>query len=69
VGLWGCGAVGAWCGQSLEWVDRFILAGESFTQSEAVGLRAKVAKQSERYFKIFHLQNLEVRSTTLATHD
>lgn len=55
--------------QSLEWVDRFILAGESFTQSEAVGLRAKVAKQSERYFKIFHLQNLEVSSSVAAAHE
>jgi hypothetical protein len=47
--------------QSLEWTNKFILAGEAFSGTEAHGLRARVSKQSEKYFKTFHRQNLEVR--------
>ncbi|GBG89839.1 hypothetical protein CBR_g49688 [Chara braunii] len=46
--------------QSLELTNKFILAGEAFSGAEAVQLRARLAKQSERYFRTFHRQNLEV---------
>eukprot|EP00897_Mesotaenium_endlicherianum_P008196 jgi/Mesen1/7404/ME000388S06625 len=46
--------------QELNLLNRFILAGEAFSGAEAVGLRAKMAKQSENYFYSFHRQNLEV---------
>lgn len=48
--------------QSLDWTNKFILAGEAFSGTEAHGLRARVSKQSEKYFKTFHRQNLEVRN-------
>eukprot|EP00850_Spirogloea_muscicola_P003028 SM000012S25290 [mRNA] locus=s12:103268:112388:- [translate_table: standard] len=46
--------------QSLEWVNQFILAGEAFSGTEAIGLRATLTKQSEAYFKSVHRQNIEV---------
>ncbi|KAL2652577.1 hypothetical protein R1flu_020705 [Riccia fluitans] len=46
--------------QSLDWVNRFILAGEAFCGAEAMSLRAKLVKQSEKYYWSFHRQNLEV---------
>ena len=45
--------------QCLELVDKFASAGESFTESEAVGLRSKLLKQSDVFFKTFHKQNLK----------
>jgi hypothetical protein len=48
--------------QSLDWVNKFILAGESFCGAEAALLRTKLTKQSEQYFGAYHCQNLEVRS-------
>lgn len=48
--------------QSLDWVNKFILAGESFCGAEAVSLRTKLTKQSEQYFGAYHCQNLEVRT-------
>lgn len=47
--------------QSLDWVNKFILAGEAFCGAEAVSLRTKLTKQSEMYFGAYHCQNLEVR--------
>jgi hypothetical protein len=46
--------------QSLDWVTQFILAGEAFCGVEALTLRAKLVKQSEKYYWSFHRQNLEV---------
>ncbi|BFI25231.1 syndetin [Marchantia polymorpha subsp. ruderalis] len=46
--------------QSLDWVNKFILAGEAFCGAEAMSLRAKLVKQSEKYYWSFHRQNLEV---------
>lgn len=46
--------------QSLDWVNKFILAGEAFCGAEAVSLRTKLTKQSEQYFGAYHCQNLEV---------
>lgn len=46
--------------QSIDWVKKFILAGEAFCGAEAVSLRSKLGKQSEKYFSMFHRQNLEV---------
>lgn len=46
--------------QSLDWVNKFILAGEAFCGAEAVSLRTKLSKQSEQYFGAYHCQNLEV---------
>eukprot|EP00250_Pteridium_aquilinum_P017784 c23783_g2_i2 orf=401-3664(+) len=46
--------------QSLDWVNRFVLAGEAFSGAEAVSLRAKLVKLCEKYFGSFHRQNLEV---------
>lgn len=46
--------------QSLDWVNKFILAGEAFCGAEAVSLRTKLSKQSELYFGAYHCQNLEV---------
>ncbi|CAM6082152.1 unnamed protein product [Calypogeia fissa] len=46
--------------QSLDWVTKFILAGEAFCGVEAMTLRAKLVKQSEKYYWSFHRQNLEV---------
>jgi hypothetical protein len=46
--------------QSLDWVNKFILAGEAFCGAEAASLRTKLSKQSEQYFGAYHCQNLEV---------
>ncbi|KAG0616902.1 hypothetical protein M758_5G150000 [Ceratodon purpureus] len=46
--------------QSLDWVNKFILAGEAFCGAEAVSLRTKLSKQSEQYFGAYHCQNLEI---------
>lgn len=46
--------------QSLDWVNRFVLAGEAFSGAEAISLRAKLVKLCEKYFGTFHRQNLEV---------
>ncbi|KAH7405246.1 hypothetical protein KP509_15G062300 [Ceratopteris richardii] len=46
--------------QSLDWVNRFVLAGEAFSGAEAVSLRAKLVKICEKYFGSFHRQSLEV---------
>nr|PNR27467.1 hypothetical protein PHYPA_029619 [Physcomitrium patens] len=46
--------------QSLDWVNKFILAGEAFCGTEAVSLRTKLTKQGEQYFGAYHCQNLEV---------
>lgn len=46
--------------QSLDWVNKFILAGEAFCGAEAASLRTKLTKQSEQYFGAYHCQNLEV---------
>lgn len=46
--------------QCLDWTNNFILAGEAFCGSEAISLRAKLVKLSEKYFVTFHRQNLEV---------
>ncbi|XP_073395811.1 uncharacterized protein [Physcomitrium patens] len=46
--------------QSLDWVNKFILAGEAFCGAEAVSLRTKLTKQSEQYFGAYHCQNLEI---------
>lgn len=46
--------------QSLDWVNRFVLAGEAFSGAEALSLRAKLVKLCEKYFGTFHRQNLEV---------
>lgn len=48
--------------QSLDWVNKFVLAGGSFCGAEAVSLRTKLTKQSEQYFGAYHCQNLEVRT-------
>ncbi|KAJ7561332.1 hypothetical protein O6H91_03G024200 [Diphasiastrum complanatum] len=46
--------------QSLDCMNKFILAGEAFCGAEAISLRAKLIKQSDKYFGSFHRQNLEV---------
>ena len=46
--------------QSLDWVNKFVLAGEAFSGAEAISLRAKLVKLCEKYFTTFHRQNLEV---------
>ncbi|XP_024374840.1 uncharacterized protein [Physcomitrium patens] len=46
--------------QSLDWVNKFILAGEAFCGAEAASLRTKLTKQSEQYFGAYHCQNLEI---------
>ena len=46
--------------QSLDWVNKFVLAGEAFSGAEAISLRAKLVKLCEKYFSTFHRQNLEV---------
>ncbi|EFJ24849.1 hypothetical protein SELMODRAFT_442305 [Selaginella moellendorffii] len=45
---------------NLDLLNKFILAGEAFSGAEAIPLRAKLVKQSEKYFGAFHRQNLEV---------
>ena len=50
--------------QSLDWVNKFVLAGEAFSGSEAISLRAKLVKLCEKYFSTFHRQNLEVTFTS-----
>jgi hypothetical protein len=47
--------------QSLEWANKFILAGEAFCGAEAVSLRSNLAKQTEEFFGTFHCHNIEVR--------
>eukprot|EP00249_Psilotum_nudum_P022392 c28500_g1_i1 orf=1413-4874(+) len=44
----------------LDWVNKFVLAGEAFSGAEALSLRAKLLKLCEKYFGTFHRQNLEV---------
>ena len=46
--------------QVLECTRIFILGGEQFSGAQAHGLRAKAQRQSEKYFVVFHRQNLEV---------
>jgi hypothetical protein len=51
--------------QSLDWVNKFVLAGEAFSGSKAISLRAKLVKLCEKYFSSFHRQNLEVELQVL----
>lgn len=51
--------------QSLDCVTKFILAGEAFCGVEAMTLRAKLVKQSEKYYWSFHQQNLDVSTFLL----
>jgi hypothetical protein len=46
--------------QSLEWANKFILAGEAFCGAEAVSLRSNLAKQTEEFFGTFHCHNIEI---------
>eukprot|EP00271_Cylindrocystis_brebissonii_P007942 TRINITY_DN218_c0_g1_i25.p1 TRINITY_DN218_c0_g1~~TRINITY_DN218_c0_g1_i25.p1 ORF type:complete len:625 (+),score=150.78 TRINITY_DN218_c0_g1_i25:1333-3207(+) len=54
--------------QCLEWTHVFIRAGEAFSGAEALGLRARLTRQSEKYFKGFHRQNLEARHPPTTTY-
>lgn len=45
----------------MEWTQRALAVGESFSGVECAGLRTLLQRQSGNFFKAFHASNLEVR--------
>lgn len=47
--------------QVMDWTQRVLAIGESFSGVECAGLRNLLQRQSGNFFRAFHTSNLEVR--------